>query len=802
MQGALETQEREKLMFNCQRNDRSIARGRLFGSARRATSGWGLAAALSCWMCLVMVDTARGQCVDAVSAPDFIHGSGPEGRIDDAYTVDPDGAGPILESLFVRGDFVRADGVSGYAGLGVYNGQTWRPVPALASAGVLRYLYSGKTLFVSVPTGDLSSEGMDLGYLAEYLPRDNRWGRIVCDGEVSGIEPYGTGHFFRGSFTRIGNITTSTYAIRLGNSWAPLPRLNGEPAPNVTVLGPERFAAYTFNGSWSNSSVWLNTDGVWRSIVSPPDEYTGLIPYNGGLCAWLWWYSGNNTYTGYGSMYTGSGWTPSFELPQDRIVMGEYYIHKRREQDAAVRRLTASIYSPPLFYIFSDNSFWENLRFRMFRDRIVVLDFFGGINNTSVGSVGTIKPSDPSVIEGLGRGLLSEQPLVFPAASPNDPVVMLNTGMVGLHQAGRDQVQMYTGSEWIGTAPGRTPARVGGLQVFGHANGTNYYGFFGDTQEGNALIRVDPPSQAGGMQRTVSFIFPTNVYATRVFEHGDETFVATANLHSSAQSLWRLAQRGARGAPDIWEPAPFGEFIPDISWNINGSDHLLSINSETAGTVVRRWTGVRWEAFTTLPAIVHGDFVTFKGLLYVIGHDLSGGTNTTPFVLYRVFPDGSYSAFPSAAVAPTSEGQGPASFVATERALYVVSTYHPSAGNRRPLLLMFYADRWSVRTDVDLTGLSGGFSARPYREGLLVSTGQLRLPSGEPTYKFAYVPDPLLCLGDLNCDGGIDGSDVTYFFDRFAVSAPLADLNQDGGVDGADVIEFYEAWSNGTPACR
>jgi hypothetical protein len=54
-----------------------------------------------------------------------------------------------------------------------------------------------------------------------------------------------------------------------------------------------------------------------------------------------------------------------------------------------------------------------------------------------------------------------------------------------------------------------------------------------------------------------------------------------------------------------------------------------------------------------------------------------------------------------------------------------------------------------------------------------------------------------LCAADVNCDGGVDGSDVESFFTVWQTGQSSADFNGDGGVDGADVESFYRAWMLG-----
>ncbi len=53
------------------------------------------------------------------------------------------------------------------------------------------------------------------------------------------------------------------------------------------------------------------------------------------------------------------------------------------------------------------------------------------------------------------------------------------------------------------------------------------------------------------------------------------------------------------------------------------------------------------------------------------------------------------------------------------------------------------------------------------------------------------------CPADFNQDGGVDGTDVSAFFDRWEIGQCDADVNADGGVDGTDVSVFFAAWEAG-----
>lgn len=55
-----------------------------------------------------------------------------------------------------------------------------------------------------------------------------------------------------------------------------------------------------------------------------------------------------------------------------------------------------------------------------------------------------------------------------------------------------------------------------------------------------------------------------------------------------------------------------------------------------------------------------------------------------------------------------------------------------------------------------------------------------------------------VCPADFNCDGGIDGDDVSAFFLAWENGEFTSDVNGDGGVDGSDVSEFFVRWEAGS----
>lgn len=70
------------------------------------------------------------------------------------------------------------------------------------------------------------------------------------------------------------------------------------------------------------------------------------------------------------------------------------------------------------------------------------------------------------------------------------------------------------------------------------------------------------------------------------------------------------------------------------------------------------------------------------------------------------------------------------------------------------------------------------------------STGGLFISVG------ACNPCPV-CAADFNNDGGIDGDDVSAFFQAWDNGLECGDVNLDGGIDGSDIEHFYALWERG-----
>ena len=54
---------------------------------------------------------------------------------------------------------------------------------------------------------------------------------------------------------------------------------------------------------------------------------------------------------------------------------------------------------------------------------------------------------------------------------------------------------------------------------------------------------------------------------------------------------------------------------------------------------------------------------------------------------------------------------------------------------------------------------------------------------------------PKCGVGDLNCDGVVNGQDLGLLLNSWGLAAVPSDLNCDGAVDGADLGILLSAWT-------
>ena len=108
-----------------------------------------------------------------------------------------------------------------------------------------------------------------------------------------------------------------------------------------------------------------------------------------------------------------------------------------------------------------------------------------------------------------------------------------------------------------------------------------------------------------------------------------------------------------------------------------------------------------------------------------------------------------------------------------------------------------FGNEVSCNDNANLTGCS----TQSVISGLQMLAGQtvyIRIGGNSTTaFGAGVLTVDYTCYADFNQDGGVDGSDVSSFFDAWASGQSIADMNLDGGVDGSDIGPFFDLWSSG-----
>ncbi|MEI7656506.1 MAG: GC-type dockerin domain-anchored protein [Phycisphaerae bacterium] len=114
---------------------------------------------------------------------------------------------------------------------------------------------------------------------------------------------------------------------------------------------------------------------------------------------------------------------------------------------------------------------------------------------------------------------------------------------------------------------------------------------------------------------------------------------------------------------------------------------------------------------------------------------------------------------------------------------------------------------WTLITDGPVTlagefiGTASGASAASLQfTNVSTNLRTLRFRASASSTCGGETSDPAsltICIGEFNCDGGVDGNDIESFFVAWEAGASSADVNADGGIDGSDVEVFFLRWEGG-----
>jgi hypothetical protein len=308
------------------------------------------------------------------------------------------------------------------------------------------------------------------------------------------------------------------------------------------------------------------------------------------------------------------------------------------------------------------------------------------------------------------------------------------------------------------------------------------------TAGGNVVRRIAQLGQGSNIWLPVSTGFSGNVYALTVMPNGD--LIAGGLFVTAGPNTVNYVARYSPGAA-FW--TALGGGVDNTVWSLAalpGGDIAVGGSFTNAGGTpahgIARWSDSSgaWSAIgstNNTNGKISTILTTPNGELYAGGYFTLIGGNTAPY--FARFSTGGtaplITAQPSpqaaclndtAAFSIIASGTGPFAYQWHKDTVAIDSVANPSAATDS-LTLMNVNPGDAATYDCIVTNACGSVTS---------NTATLTI-----------------CIGDFNCDGGVDGSDIEAFFAEWSAGNVTSDVNFDGGVDGADVEVFFERWVSG-----
>jgi hypothetical protein len=749
---------------------------------------------------LAVIPEAHAQCVQSIAVPEFAQSRTVDGDVSQVLTVDPDGTGgPLPQKLIVLGDFAAAAGLGGFFGSALFDEEVapfWFPLPPVTSTGIITY-HNINLRAIITSIAPMSSGGENIGYVGEYNYTLNRWVALGnFNAPVESVAPLGEGLFFTGAFTLVDNQPLSRYAAYVDGQWSAPPLFQGEIASDIVGLAPNNYATYTYDSSIDGYAVWLtNGTQTWTPAPSCPSNNGNFTSVNGQLALiWRGVLGGSRLQS---SCVLTDSWTCTQTTWPDAFTTGDFTITRDGSRHI-VQRTTPSLSTVltfDTFYVSPSQSATA------YRDDLVIFGPYSYINNQAVGPIsllnsqGTLTPlrSYAGYPGTIGR-FVRNADRTSSTQPENVRVVTLESPLINDGPVSRDSLLEYTGtSEWrqAGSFTGSADYPDSSL---GFISGNNTH-----------VIRWgSSPTDA---QRPVLVRFPD--LATTTFPATVDGYLPLQAIHSESQTYVSLFDAGSgtetrffrvvQGTQDAIVPALLplpGKAAIAVEASM-GTSSIYAAYPTGSSLNLARWTGSSWLTLVSLPSLDDVQLIQWQSTLYLSGRQTTG--NLSRLLLYS-FAGGS-----TPVLVASSEPFSPFGFFykleATRNSLYITSPGLTFADVTLGRIGRYTLGAWQS-VDTPLLSPTAPIDLLPYDDGILIHGDFTSLIDGTPAFKFAYIPDPLICVADQNCDGGVDGADIEAFFITFAAGSPAADVNNDGGVDGSDVEAFYRVWTSGDPGCR
>jgi hypothetical protein len=751
--------------------------------------------------------SVSAQCDSPIEFSDLGNLRGPDGPVRRVLVLDTLAPETAVNQFIAIGDFRNYGHLSTPEGVVLCNDyQGLFALSPLESAAEVKYFNPPWRVF-AYSSQRITVDGRDLGYVAEFLRTEARWEPFAdFNGPVTSIESIGSGMFFKGEFTQINGQQHPRFAALIDSIWSSPPLLEGAPAPDVIPLAPGAYAATRLDLGIGGYRVWLSSGATWSTITSTPTTLGAFEAINGQpALTRKYIQSGVRLQTRY--LWNGTLWNFSSSTWEESYQTGPYTVNRVGDQQRVV--LTANPSSTVTMLTFdsvedcaqvtvtANRAFFylSSLRRTYANDRPIGYLTY---------ALGALVPGRTGEYPGPGGTLVQSARAVVPGRASSSRIRVLESALLQYESLERNA--LYVG-------------RMSGYEALWDAH-VHHVGASGNSAVTKAFTVHDrifllkmgtaagDPFQSVVVELDYAFaneaLEPVSPYVLNSFAQIADNYCFAAAEDSLDQS-GTIVFRGSRSdtfpqSYYIWSasgipPLPYASHIAAVY--TQNRERLYASYIEANQIVIVESTPT-WTEVARVPALTDRQIVSFQGTVYVAG--VSVINNVRRYVIYQLNPGSDPTVF-----AQSHTGIAPnATFFLcpTHRALYLSSSGVTLNGTNLGKVGRYSFGSWQPIELPVVPPNSPNFEVAPLNAGVVIHGNFTTLPNGVSAYKFAYLADPVLCISDQNCDGGVDGADIEAFFQKFFAGTPDADVNQDGGVDGSDVETFYTTWATGLPSCQ